>query len=363
VPEPTIVSRDAEPYLSIPVAVTMESIGPAIPQAYAKLSAWMSAHGVEPAGAPFVRYNLIDMERELQIEVGVPVRPGTAGDGPVLAGVIPGGRYASLTHIGPYEKLYDANAALQAWAAERGLAFEMSETPDGDRFGSRVEIYKTDPTLEPNPANWETEVAYRLADQPIGQDAAQSGPVTSPPWSPPPAQARRGPAPGIEYAGFWIRTGAYLIDSIPFLVIGLILTIPMMAAAFDVIRDVPLPPPGTLIDSPEYQAYQTEIVRRMTDAMGGVYGVFALFQLISIAYFVGMWAWAQQTLGMMAFGLRVVRDADGRPLGLGRAVLRYVGYWLSWVALFIGFIWVAFDDRKQGWHDKIAGSVVVRRTG
>jgi uncharacterized RDD family membrane protein YckC/effector-binding domain-containing protein len=315
VPEPTIVSRDAEPYLSIPVAVTMESIGPAIPQAYAKLSAWMSAHGVEPAGAPFVRYNLIDMERELQIEVGVPVRPGTAGDGPVLAGVIPGGRYASLTHIGPYEKLYDANAALQAWAAERGLAFE------------------------------------------------QSGPAISPPWSPPQAQARRGPAPGIEYAGFWIRTGAYLIDTIPFLVIGLILIIPMMAAAFDVIRDVPLPPPGTLIDSPEYQAYQTEIVRRMTDAMGGVYGVFALFQLISIAYFVGMWAWVQQTLGMMAFGLRVVRDADGRPLGLGRAVLRYVGYWLSWVALFIGFIWVAFDDRKQGWHDKIAGSVVVRRTG
>jgi uncharacterized RDD family membrane protein YckC len=281
--EPMVVDRAAEPYLAIPASVTMETIGPAIPQAYGKLTAWMSAHGVESAGAPFVRYNLIDMERELQIEVGVPVRPGT-----------------EAAHAGP----------------------------------------------------------------PTEADGPSIPPPTSPSvWSPPERPPRRGPAPGIEYAGFWIRTGAYLIDTIPLFIIGLVLFIPMMAAAFQVLRDVPIPPPGTLINSPEYQAYQSELAQRMTEAMGGMYPIFGVFQLISIAYFVGLWTWRQQTLGMMVLGLRVVRDADGRPPGLARSLLRYVGYWLSWVALFIGFIWVAFDSRKQGWHDKIAGTVVVRRTG
>ena len=44
----------------------------------------------------------------------------------------------------------------------------MAETPDGDRFGSRLELYLTDPVEEPDPANWRTEVAYRLADEPTG---------------------------------------------------------------------------------------------------------------------------------------------------------------------------------------------------
>ena len=49
--------------------------------------------------------------------------------------------------------------------------------------------------------------------------------------------------------------------------------------------------------------------------------------------------------------------------GLGRSILRFVGYWICWITLFIGFFWVGFDSRKQGWHDKIAGTVVVRRSG
>ncbi len=360
--EPAIIERQAEPYLSIPVSVTMETIGPAIPATHGRLLAWMSAHGVEPAGPPLVRYNVIDMERGLEIEVGIPVAPGTAGDGPVVAGVLPPGRYASLGHVGPHEKLYDAIAALQAWADAKGLAFDMAETPAGDRFGARVEVYQTDPIEEPDPARWRTDVIYRLADPPTGSDAVGSTTGSAPGWTPPPPPPRRGPAPGIEYAGFWIRTAAYLLDTIPFFVLGLVVVIPMMAAGFDVLRDVPLPPPGTLINSPEYQAYQTRLAQAMTEAMGGFYPIFGLFQLLSIAYFVGMWTWRQQTLGMMALGLRVARDADGQPPGFARSLLRYVGYWLSWIALFIGFIWVAFDSRKQGWHDKIAGTVVVRRT-
>jgi uncharacterized RDD family membrane protein YckC len=59
----------------------------------------------------------------------------------------------------------------------------------------------------------------------------------------------------------------------------------------------------------------------------------------------------------------VARDTDGTKPGFGRSFLRYVGYWVAWITLFIGFIWVAFDGRKQGWHDKIAGTLVVRRSG
>ena len=65
---------------------------------------------------------------------------------------------------GHYDGLVDANAALQAWAGERGLAFDQREGLDGEAFGGRIESYLTDPQQEPDPAKWETEIAYRLAD-------------------------------------------------------------------------------------------------------------------------------------------------------------------------------------------------------
>jgi uncharacterized RDD family membrane protein YckC len=182
-------------------------------------------------------------------------------------------------------------------------------------------------------------------------------------WAPPPRVPRPGPAPGVEYAGFWIRTGAYLIDLIPFLVLGFILVLQITAEMFEVIRDVPLPPPGASPYSPEYQAWETAVMPRMMEVMEGFYPLAGAFQLASIAYFVGFWTWRGQTPGMMALGLRVARDSDGAMPGLARSILRYVGYVLSWIALFIGFVWVAFDSRKQGWHDKIAGTVVVRQAG
>ncbi|MGH2482881.1 MAG: RDD family protein [Candidatus Limnocylindria bacterium] len=196
-----------------------------------------------------------------------------------------------------------------------------------------------------------------------GGPPAQTAP-TATTWAPPPRPPKPGPAPGIEYAGFWIRTAAYLIDSIPFLVVAFIFFVgPMMNAAFEAFEDIPLPPPGVSMNSPEYQAWNLLVTDRMNELMGGMYPGFALLQLFPIVYFVGFWTWLGQTPGMMIFGLRVARETDGTKPGLGRSFLRFVGYWLSWIALFIGFIWVAFDSRKQGWHDKIAGTLVVRRSG
>ena len=80
--------------------------------------------------------------------------------------------------------------------------------------------------------------------------------------------------------------------------------------------------------------------------------------LFIISYGIIGWSLNGQTVGGLLVGVRVVR-ADGHRLSFGRAVLRMVGSYLSGLAVFIGFLWALFDRRRQGWHDKLAGSVIV----
>lgn len=81
--------------------------------------------------------------------------------------------------------------------------------------------------------------------------------------------------------------------------------------------------------------------------------------IVDLAYFIAMWTFVGgQTLGMKALGIKLVK-ADGTPVTIVTAVLRYVGLIIS-LLLFIGVIWIAFDKDKQGWHDKIAGTYVVK---
>ncbi len=81
--------------------------------------------------------------------------------------------------------------------------------------------------------------------------------------------------------------------------------------------------------------------------------------LIGVAYFVAFWVWRGQTPGKMVAGIRVIRT-DGSNITLGVAFLRCLGYIVSAAVIFIGFIWVAFDRHKQGFHDKIAETYVVK---
>jgi uncharacterized RDD family membrane protein YckC len=195
---------------------------------------------------------------------------------------------------------------------------------------------------------------------------SSADPTTTPPpvaWAAPEPRQRPGPAPGVEYAGFWIRLGAYIIDAIPLLVLAFIFLLPLFGAMGEALRDIPPPPAGTSVNSPEYLEWQRLFSERMMSATSPITSASGLLQLASIAYFVGFWTWRGQTPGMMLLGLRIARDADGTPPGLGRSILRYIGYVISAFVLFIGFIWIAFDSKKQGWHDKIAGTVVVRRSG
>lgn len=80
--------------------------------------------------------------------------------------------------------------------------------------------------------------------------------------------------------------------------------------------------------------------------------------LTSMAYYVGFWAKSGQTVGKDLLGIKVVCK-DGEPPGWGRAFLRYIGYIISAVVLSLGFMWVLFDKKRQGWHDKIAGTYVI----
>jgi len=84
-----------------------------------------------------------------------------------------------------------------------------------------------------------------------------------------------------------------------------------------------------------------------------------LFFLIALAYFSGMWAWKGTTVGGIVLNLQVVR-VDGQPLNFLTALVRSLAAVFSVVVLFLGFFWIGWDRDKQGWHDKIAGTVVVR---
>jgi uncharacterized RDD family membrane protein YckC len=88
-----------------------------------------------------------------------------------------------------------------------------------------------------------------------------------------------------------------------------------------------------------------------------------VLEVLSIAYFIYCWSekglWPGQTLGMKALGVRVVR-ADGRPVSILTAIIRYVVLVVCFLIVGLGILWVAFDGKKQGWHDKVAGTVVIK---
>ncbi|MBW2146843.1 MAG: RDD family protein [Deltaproteobacteria bacterium] len=85
---------------------------------------------------------------------------------------------------------------------------------------------------------------------------------------------------------------------------------------------------------------------------------FASFFLVSITYFTYFHGVTGQTVGKMFLGLRVVGE-DGCPLGYKMSLLRWIGYFISGVFFSFGFLWVIIDRRKQAWHDKLAGSLVI----
>lgn len=123
----------------------------------------------------------------------------------------------------------------------------------------------------------------------------------------------------LEYAGFWVRLGAGAID---LLVLGLVIGVVGYYFTLPVIW-----------------------------ATSGV--------VMALAYWIGFWVWRGQTPGKMVTGIKVIRT-DSSPVTWQYAALRCLGYCVSVLTLFVGFIWVTFDARKQSLHDKIADTYVVK---
>lgn len=158
--EPQLQARAAQHYAGIRMTVAMGGISGAVDEAFPELFGWLGANGIAPGGPPFIRFLVIDMAADLELDFGVPVAAPVTGSGRVKPGVLPAGKYAVLRHTGDYEGLFAANAALQDWAREHGIEFDTWVTDQGQAWRSRVEHYPTNPAEEPDPAKWEVDVAY-----------------------------------------------------------------------------------------------------------------------------------------------------------------------------------------------------------
>lgn len=190
--------------------------------------------------------------------------------------------------------------------------------------------------------------------------AAPPPPAAPSQWAEPAAVQELGPAPGYAYAGFWRRFVAYLIDGFLFAIVFSIV-FGVVFGAFDDTNWRELtqldPVTGRLVAS------DSEIVAAVGRWLGIAFGALALNWLIHALYHIILWSWLGGTIGQLALGMQVRRESDGTKIGLGTSFLRYIGYLISIWVFYLGLIWVAFDRRKQGWHDKIASTLVVRRAG
>lgn len=132
-----------------------------------------------------------------------------------------------------------------------------------------------------------------------------------------------------EYAGFWIRVLASIIDSL--LIMLVVFPIGFIAGFMGLVSE---------------------------DMNFGPLDI--IIQILTVFFYVGCWVKFAGTPGKRLLKLRILDADTGENLTLGKAVIRYIGYIISSLVLLLGLIWVVFDKKKQGWHDKMANSVVVK---
>ncbi|MBE1494062.1 pimeloyl-ACP methyl ester carboxylesterase/effector-binding domain-containing protein [Amycolatopsis lexingtonensis] len=134
--------------------LTVPEIGPWLGKAYTAVAETLGRQGIAPAGPPFARYGRLDGGR-FHVEAGFPVDAVITSAEEVHPAVLPGGTVAATVHIGPYDAMEPAYAALIAWIKARG----------GEPAGAPWETYLSDPAGQPDPATWRTDISqpYRSA--------------------------------------------------------------------------------------------------------------------------------------------------------------------------------------------------------
>jgi uncharacterized RDD family membrane protein YckC len=136
----------------------------------------------------------------------------------------------------------------------------------------------------------------------------------------------------LEYVGFWARVGASAIDTI----LVIVITLPLIHFFY----------------GDDYWS-DASFYKGPADLL-----ISYVFPIVAV---IAFWIARQATPGKMLISARIVDARTGGKPSTGQMIGRYFGYYVSIIGLFLGFAWVGWDARKQGWHDKLAGTVVVRR--
>jgi uncharacterized RDD family membrane protein YckC len=150
------------------------------------------------------------------------------------------------------------------------------------------------------------------------------------------------------YAGFISRLVAFFVDmaaiAISFTVIGWLFTVTATMMQFRTILG--------------FSLRQFPQIINILDNIASPAVVALITVIYSFGYFIFFWSMTGQTVGNAFLGLRIV-TTQGRRVPIWRAVLRLAGYVISFATLFLGFLWIVVDNRRQGLHDKIAGTYVI----
>jgi uncharacterized RDD family membrane protein YckC len=146
----------------------------------------------------------------------------------------------------------------------------------------------------------------------------------------------------VDYAGFWWRSGAIIIDLAFLWGINY-----LMNHLWNLAAGLP------------WSGITQEMIDTGITTAPLWWLRLIVFFIVQVGYFVCFWVWRGQTPGKWIMRLKITK-IDASPITWGTALLRYGGYVISLVLLFMGFFWVAFDNRRQGFHDKIAETFVVR---
>lgn len=165
---------------------------------------------------------------------------------------------------------------------------------------------------------------------------------------------------GAEYVGFYARVGAALIDTIALMLpISIVFAQVFVAMWGEVnfgVREAMLVQqaqgdPQMIQDLMVQLAAEGRFSRWLTENL--------IFSLFAGALVIGLWYFFSATPGKMLMGMKIVDAETGMPPNNGQNIIRYLGYFVSTFAMGMGLFWVAWDKRRQGWHDKMAGTVVV----
>jgi effector-binding domain-containing protein len=161
--EPTVVERSTQPYVSIRSRVSMAQLGVVLPPLAPQVYGWLAQRGIEPAGPCFWKYNVVDMDSDLEVEVAVPVAENPETDGQLRADVLPAGKYAFATYVGHPDGLEGATRDLLAWAEAAGLNWDVVESDGDERWVARLEEYLNGPDDQPDLDKWETNLIFKIA--------------------------------------------------------------------------------------------------------------------------------------------------------------------------------------------------------